>query len=94
MSRFDYVKYDKDATTLRAHFKDLMSDLETDINAIGNNITLASARDPHALPELGRAKSLALTKLEELYMWIGKAIRDAQRARTGSAEPQEERKNR
>ena len=44
------------------------------------------------LPE-GRAKSLALTKLEECYMWIGKAIRDAQMKRNGGAELQEERKN-
>ena len=26
----------------------------------------------------GRAKSLALTKLEECYMWIGKGLRDHQ----------------
>lgn len=28
-------------------------------------------------------KSLAITKLEECYMWIGKAIRDEQIARGG-----------
>lgn len=40
-----------------------------------------------------RAKALALTKLEEVYMWIGKAIRDDQIERNGSAELQEERNN-
>jgi hypothetical protein len=44
------------------------------------------------LPE-GRAKSLALTKLEECYMWIGKAVRDLQITSNGTAELQEERKN-
>jgi len=33
----------------------------------------------------GRAQALALTALEECYMWIGKAIRDEQIARTGTA---------
>jgi len=40
-----------------------------------------------------RAKALAITKLEEVYMWIGKAIRDDQIKRNGSAELQEERKD-
>jgi len=40
-----------------------------------------------------RAKALALTNLEQAYMWIGKAIRDDQIARNGSAELQEERKD-
>lgn len=29
----------------------------------------------------GRAKALAVTKLEEAYMWVGKAIRDEQVSR-------------
>ena len=40
-----------------------------------------------------RTVALALTKLEECYMWIGKAIRDDQIERNGSAELQEERTN-
>lgn len=40
-----------------------------------------------------RATSLALTKLEEAYMWIGKALRDDQIARNGSAELMEQRKD-
>jgi hypothetical protein len=37
--------------------------------------------------------ALANTKLEEVFMYIGKAIRDDQIARNGSAELQEERIN-
>lgn len=36
---------------------------------------------------------MAITKLEEFYMWVGKAIRDEQLLRNGSAELQEERKD-
>lgn len=78
MSRFDYVKYDNLSLGLQSEMK---SDFEN----------LAGEMEMH-LPE-GRAKALALTKLEECYMWIGKAIRDEQIARNGSAEPQDERKN-
>ena len=41
----------------------------------------------------GRSASLALTKLEEAYMWIGKQIRDDQIARNEHYELQEERVN-
>lgn len=41
----------------------------------------------------GRAQALALTALEESYMWCGKAIRDAQIERGGSAPLMEERKD-
>lgn len=34
-------------------------------------------KDPY-----GRAKALAITKLEEAYMWVGKALRDEQQERT------------
>lgn len=43
--------------------------------------------------ESPRAKALALTKLEECYMWIGKGVRDDQIKRNGSAELQEKRKD-
>lgn len=81
MSRFDYVAYDQDAQARQAAAKRLATDLETFIN---ENLTTAAA---------GRAKALALTKLEEVYMWIGKGIRDDQIARNGSAPLQEERGN-
>lgn len=77
MSRFDYVKYDAKAQHEQNTAKEICQVLEAHIN------TLAA----------GRATSLALTKLEEVYMWVGKAIRDEQIKRNGSAELQEERNN-
>lgn len=75
MSRFDYVKYDEKAQKVQELFKHQVEVLEFNMKLI----------------VCGRAQSLALTKLEEFYMWIGKAIRDDQIARSGSAELQEER---
>ena len=77
MSRFDYVKYDNEALLQQNAFKYQMVMLEHNIEQLNSP----------------RAKALALTKLEECYMWIGKAIRDDQIARNGSAELQEERSN-
>lgn len=68
--RFDYVKYDDIAVRDQENAKHLFTRIEQE--------TIA------CLPD-GRAKSLALTKLEECYMWIGKGIRDAQVARGGDA---------
>lgn len=76
MSRFDYVKYDKDHTSMQLSAKSLCMQLETEIDSLDD----------------GRPKSLALTKLEECYMWIGKAIRDDQVAR-GSGVDTPERSN-
>lgn len=78
MGRFDYVRYDETAMERQAHCKKVCEDLE---HAISASI------------KPGRAQSLALTKLEEVYMWIGKAIRDDQIERNGSASLQEERNN-
>jgi len=78
MSRFDYVKYDEKAADDQELFKEHVTELEQDIEML-----LLSPR----------AKALAITKLEEVYMWIGKAIRDDQIKRNGSAELQEERKD-
>lgn len=75
MSRFDYVKYNETAQKLQEAFKEQF-------------VTLADAVE--ALED-GRAKSLVLTKLEEAYMWIGKAIRDQQIKNCGDDTPQEER---
>jgi hypothetical protein len=80
MSRFDYVKYDDRAMKDQENAKHLVARLEQTINAVESK-------------EAGRAKSLALTKLEECYMWIGKAVRDDQIARNGTASLQEERRN-
>ena len=75
VNRFDYVKYDDGATSDQEAAKNLVITLEAFIN-----LALVSPR----------AKALALTKLEEVYMWIGKAIRDDQITRNGSAPLQEE----
>lgn len=75
-SRFDYTKYDDKANMQQAEFKREVTHLE---QLIESNL-----KSP-------RAKSLAITKLEECYMWIGKAVRDDQIERNGSAEPQEDR---
>lgn len=76
MNRFDYVKYDETSMNIQNWFKDKVIDLEREIQCV-----LVSPR----------AKALALTKLEEVYMWIGKAIRDDQMTRNGMVELQEER---
>lgn len=73
--RFDYVKYDGIAIGQQAVYKDMCQDLEKSISYL----------------KPGRAQALALTALEECYMWIGKAIRDEQIERNGSAPLQEER---
>jgi hypothetical protein len=77
MSRFDYVKYDEKTAATQAAFKQKFEELEAFIANI--------------YP--GRSVSLALTSLEETYMWIGKALRDEQIARNGTAELQEQRNN-
>lgn len=76
--RFDYVKYDQTAIDDQNVFKELCLAIED---------TIACRLNP------GRYTSLAITTLEEFYMWIGKQIRDDQIARNGTAELQEERKN-
>lgn len=86
MSRFDYVKYDEGAMQDQARAKELVGQVETLVESIGYAQGLVGK-------ECARAKALVLTKLEEAYMWIGKAIRDDQIARNGSAPKQEERTN-
>jgi hypothetical protein len=62
MSDFDYIKYDGEAHKLQLQFKSMFQSLKAKVEEL-----------PH-----GRAKSLVCTKLEEAYMWVGKAIRDHQ----------------
>ncbi len=62
MSRFDAVKFDDRTFEKSAKLKDAYEATEQ---------LLAK------LPE-GRAKALALTHLEESFMWVGKALRDFQ----------------
>lgn len=75
--RFDYVQYDELAAAAQKAIKEKCTDLEVLMDALPN----------------GRGKALALTKLEEAYMWAGKAIRDDQIVRNGSAPLQEHRNN-
>lgn len=75
--RFDYIKYDAEAEKAQSIFKALFVNLSKMIGA---------------LPR-GRAQALALTKIEESYMWVGKAIRDNQLERTGQGDLQEGRKD-
>lgn len=77
MSRFDYVKYDEQAMSQGAEAKAAAQNLEGLIDKL----------------QSPRAKALAHTKLEECYMWIGKAIRDDQIARGAPAPLQESRGN-
>ncbi len=75
-ARFDYVAYDEAAATLQAAFKRAFIALEDQVEGLAN----------------GRAKALVMTKLEEAYMWVGKAIRDDQVANR-TAPLQEARSN-
>lgn len=61
--RFDYIKYDGLRIIKQKTLKGMFEELED--YAEDNFIN-------------GRAKSLFITKLEECYMWAGKALRDEQ----------------
>jgi trehalose/maltose hydrolase-like predicted phosphorylase len=74
--RFDYVKYDTTAQAQQARLRSLFESIDIEIDA-------------HFAD--GRAKSLALSHLEEAYMWVGKAIRDDQVTRGGDSADRPER---
>lgn len=74
--RFSYVRYDEQSQALQQTFRDQFESLEATVDS--------------TLPP-GRAKELLLNALEEGYMWVGKAIRDVQIARTGKVDEQPER---
>lgn len=76
-NRFDYVEYDKLAVSQQSFFKEKFMSLEE--------------ATKHLISP--RAKALVLTKLEEAYMWVGKAIRDDQIERDVSTKLQEKRGN-
>ncbi len=63
MSRFDFVKYDAQSQVNQDVLKQQFEKLEEQV--------CMRLHSP-------RAKALVLTKLEEAYMWVGKAIRDDQ----------------
>jgi len=75
-NRFDYVAYDAEAQIKQSDFKSLFGAVEI----------LANKHLPDS-----RWKSLLMTNLEYAYMCTGKAIRDDQIIRNGSADLQEGR---
>ncbi len=77
-SRFDFVKYDEKAAELSNKYKAKFQELEDSI-----------ARD---LGPGKRSYATAMTKIEEAFMWVGKAIRDQQIDRNGSAPLEEFKK--
>ena len=64
-ARFSHIKYDREASDLSKSYRLMFDEVEAQIENLPS----------------GRAKALAMTKLEECYMWVGKAIRDDQLAR-------------
>lgn len=68
--RFDYIRYDEAHAELQSQFYLAFNEMN---DVIENNL------------ENGRAKALAITKLEECYMWVGKQIRDQQVKKSGQS---------
>jgi len=60
--RFDYVPFNEPTRRIHEQLKRHYEEVEAGI----------------AMLDSGRAKSLALTKLEESFMWIGKAVKQMQ----------------
>ena len=75
-SRFDYVQYDDLGRATQADFKESVTELEKQIENF---------------VKCPRSKAKAISKLEEVYMWVGKGIRNDQIERNGSAPLQEGR---
>ncbi len=73
--RFSYVKYDETAMAEQNKLREVFEELEKFVDMLTHT----------------RPRSLAYTALEEAYMWVGKAIRDDQIARTGKVDEQPER---
>jgi len=83
--RFSYVQYDNVGVEQQAKLKSQFEEIERTLNSF--------FPDGPANPA-GRPKALALTALEESYMWTGKAVRDGQVARSkGAVEDKPERSN-
>lgn len=76
MSRFDYVAYDTTAAKKQANVKAQFVKLD---DWVQENLAT------------GRAKDRIFDKLEEAYMWVGKAVRDEQVFTRGPGVLQEER---
>lgn len=76
--RFTYVKYDGVAVQKQEALKSMYEQIEQFIES-----NLGASRE----------KALVLTKLEESYMWTGKAIRDEQIQRDSQPQHVPERTN-
>lgn len=75
--RFDYVKYNEESQKKQQELKQAFEVVEGLVDQLYSS----------------RAKSLIYTKLEEAYMWCGKAIRDHQIGQEGVSPEQVERSN-
>lgn len=73
--RFDYVRYDDESVKKS-------EELKADFVAL-------TAKLEKLAP--GRYSSLAITAIEESFMWVGKAIRDEQVSRYGAPAHQPQR---
>ena len=73
---FAYVRYNEANVKVQGQFKALFQVVEKSVLEL----------------PAGRARSLVMTKLEEAYMWVGKAIRDQQVASDLMSLEQPERK--
>ncbi len=65
MSRFDGIRFTEETARLHEHSTKLAQSLELLIESC-------------ECKKAARSKAVALTKLEECHMWIGKMIRDTQ----------------
>lgn len=61
--RYEHIEFSVFQHNLHLKFRSLFKTIEKELD--------------HIAP--GRARSIVLTKIEEAYMWVGKAIRDEQR---------------
>lgn len=101
MSRFDYVKYDATAQAAQDAFKPRVQALEAMAEKLRphNGALLAGLKGDAAIAQaeiMARTNGnvdKAVQALEEFYMWVGKAIKDGQIVRNGSAPLLEERKD-
>ena len=71
--RFDYVQFDSETQKRQLDLRGLCEELEDRIEELGPS----------------RTASLAMTKLEECYMWAGKALRDRHEKWADRHEPTE-----
>lgn len=69
--RFDAIKYDETAISQQAKFKRLFNELGEAVDA-----------DLYG----GQAKSRVLRRLEEAFMWVGKAIKEEQMQKRGGSQ--------